>query len=310
MRAGGRAFEPVRDSLTDARASLADVDAGHDVSDLPEKWDWRDVDGVNYLFEPQDQGQCGSCYAFATIDMIQTRIAIKSRNRLRRRLAVQDILSCGKYSQGCKGGFPYLAAKYVNDFGVSTQSCMPYRASTGRCMANKSCARTNRAYIKGYRYVGGYFGGCTERAMMLEIMRNGPIALGFEVSQQLMHYSKGVFVAVPDLVGRSKWQPSNHAVLAIGWGKTETGVPYWIAKNSWGHSWGESGYFRIVRGRDAANFESMAVAADVEVPAGWLRAQERSRQADADVQGDHGADEDADADLDMVDDALTDPAQE
>jgi cathepsin B len=39
-----------------------------------------------------------------------------------------------------------------------------------------------------------------------------------------------------------------HAVKVIGWGSSN-GVNYWIAQNSWGTSWGESGFFRIAFGQ-------------------------------------------------------------
>ena len=38
----------------------------------------------------------------------------------------------------------------------------------------------------------------------------------------------------------------NHAVLLIGYG-SEGGQDYWILKNSFGASWGEMGFFRILR---------------------------------------------------------------
>ena len=38
----------------------------------------------------------------------------------------------------------------------------------------------------------------------------------------------------------------NHAVLMIGFG-VENGIPYWLIQNSWGRTWGDLGYFKILR---------------------------------------------------------------
>ena len=48
----------------------------------------------------------------------------------------------------------------------------------------------------------------------------------------------------------SECNPSgiNHLVNIVGYGNSN-GVDYWICKNFWGHAWGESGYFRIARGK-------------------------------------------------------------
>ncbi len=37
----------------------------------------------------------------------------------------------------------------------------------------------------------------------------------------------------------------NHAMLAVGYGKTSDGVEYAVIQNQWGSTWGEDGFLRI-----------------------------------------------------------------
>ena len=71
---------------------------------LPEEFDWRNVDGKDYLSPIRNQGNCGSCYAFATMAMFESRVRILTNNTKTPVFSTQDIVSCSEYSQGCEGG--------------------------------------------------------------------------------------------------------------------------------------------------------------------------------------------------------------
>lgn len=227
-------------------------------SKLPDSLDWREVSGVNYVTPIRNQGQCGSCYAFASMAMLESRLLILSNSTSNKVFSPQDVVSCSEYSQGCEGGFPYLiAGKYAEDFGVVEESCFPYLARDSECREPSSCTRYRS---NKYDYVGGYFGNCNEEEMLMDLAMYGPVSVAFEVTGDFQQYKSGIYHATGLMDKFNPWVQTNHAVLVVGYG-VEDGVKYWIVKNSWGEDWGEKGYFRIVRGTNELNIESMAVSA-------------------------------------------------
>jgi len=80
-----------------------------------------------------------------------------------------------------------------------------------------------------------------EEAMMQEIYQRGPIACGIAVPDALENYTSGIF---NDTTGDLNIV---HDISVVGWG-VDAGVKYWSVRNSWGSHWGESGFFRVVRG--------------------------------------------------------------
>ena len=239
---------------------------------LPDSFDWSDKTekAPTGRIEPmRDQLTCGSCFAFAGTTMIAARARVKSdaANDANLMLSPQSIVSCTGYAQGCDGGFPYLVAKFAEDFGVPTDPCFPYEAGIvgerqPKCA--KQCADKG-ALVRAtnYRYVGGYFGNCSEAAMMRELVNSGPVAVGITVPQSFEDYRSGIYVEDKAAAAPYKpFEPTGHAVLVVGFGE-EGGVKYWRVKNSWGRHFGETGYFRVRRGTDEISIESMAVATDV-----------------------------------------------
>jgi len=226
--------------------------------DIPANFDWRNVSGVNYVSPVRDQGQCGSCYAFSSAGMMEARIRVKSKNQAQPILSTQDVVSCSLYSQGCEGGFPYLiGGKYARDYGFIEENCYPYAGVDSLCTPPDSPTNCNpeRWHADAYYYIGGYYGQSNPQVMQEEIMANGPISVSFMVYDDFMHYGGGVythkFAEEAGLLSDSynPFELTNHAVLCVGWGVTDDAsqTPYWIVKNSWSTSWGEQGYFRILR---------------------------------------------------------------
>lgn len=255
-RAGGPASRiPVR-----ARPAPVKADVAKMASALPEQWDWRKVDGVNFVSPVRNQASCGSCYSFATMGMLEARIRVLTNNSDAPTLSPQQVVSCSEYSQGCDGGFPYLIGKYTQDFGIVDESCFPYVGKNTPCGVPQNC---RRIYAAEYNYVGGFYGGCSEAAMMLELVKNGPMAVAFEVYPDFMNYKEGIYHHTGLADPFNPFELTNHAVLLVGYGHChKTGQNYWIVKNSWGTGWGEEGYFRIRRGNDECAIESIAVAAN------------------------------------------------
>jgi cathepsin C len=262
-------------------------------SNFPPSLDWRNFNGRNYLTSVKKQDDrangygCGSCYAVAVLGVLESRVRVASNLQHQPNLSIQDIVSCSPYAQGCDGGFPYLVGKHLEDFGVTETECMPYDLGSyyavspsisdyllGDQTVCKQAARCGeyekkKWYATNYHYVGGYYGACNEKDMIREL-QNGPFTIGFWASQDLVYYHTGVWhhVSAPEITshnGKREWEKTNHAVVLVGYGE-QAGERYWIAKNSWGPSWGDDGYFKIRRGTDEGGFESMASVIDPVLP--------------------------------------------
>mmetsp|Transcript_52768 Transcript_52768/g.123418 ORF Transcript_52768/g.123418 Transcript_52768/m.123418 type:complete len:528 (+) Transcript_52768:53-1636(+) len=229
---------------------------------LPASWDWRDIDGVNYIDEVLDQGECGSCYMVSTIHMLSARHRIQQGNASLEAFSIAFPLYCSEYNQGCEGGYAFLATKWSQDVGLVPKSCLAYADIEGKCDLQcdpHQLPRRHRA--TNHHYVGGYYGGSSEEEIMRELVEGGPLVASFEPSNDLMYYSGGVYKRVPHMQ-HAEWEQVDHAVMLVGYGEDE-GKKYWILQNSWGKDWGEDGYFRMARGIDESGVESLVVSADV-----------------------------------------------
>ncbi|CAB04322.3 Peptidase C1A papain C-terminal domain-containing protein [Caenorhabditis elegans] len=220
----------------------------------------------------REQSNCGSCWAFSTAEVISDRTCIASNGTQQPIISPTDLLTCCGMScgEGCDGGFPYRAFQWWARRGVVTggdylgTGCKPYPirpCNSDNCVnlqtppCRLSCQpgyRTTYTNDKNYGN-SAYPVPRTVAAIQADIYYNGPVVAAFIVYEDFEKYKSGIY---RHIAGRSK---GGHAVKLIGWG-TERGTPYWLAVNSWGSQWGESGTFRILRGVDECGIESRIVA--------------------------------------------------
>lgn len=92
-----------------------------------------------------------------------------------------------------------------------------------------------------------------ETAIRAALVSNGGLTTHFIGYEDIITYQSGIYQHV---TGKAL---GSHAVELVGYGE-ENGVRYWKVKNSWGPDWGESGYFRMIRGQDECGIEENVYA--------------------------------------------------
>jgi cathepsin X len=97
--------------------------------------------------------------------------------------------------------------------------------------------------------------------MKAEIYARGPIAcLINSEPPEFNNYRGGIISCPEDARICNIRQYTDHVIIIAGWGKDEeTGVEYWVGRNSYGTKWGEGpggGWFRLELGKNYLNLES------------------------------------------------------
>ena len=94
---------------------------------IPTNLDWRNKNGVNYVSPVDDQASCGSCYAFASAGLMESRVRVGTNNQHQPLFSEQEMITCGQdrtYNQGCAGGWDiFMAGMYGQDYGFVEEGC-------------------------------------------------------------------------------------------------------------------------------------------------------------------------------------------
>jgi len=210
------------------------------VTQLPASFDWRTTGKVTAV---KDQGNCGSCYAFAAIANFESKMLIDGQATLPYPdYSENNAKECNYYDTSCDGGWYSQVANLLSKKGTVLESCDPYVASDVACKGTCPYQKT----LLDWRIISGDVVPDTD-ALKTYIQTYGPVFTamyagfpGFDVSYDGSYtfYYAGL-------------EEINHAVQIVGWDDSLShagGTGGWIVKNSWGTGWGDAGYFTIAYG--------------------------------------------------------------
>lgn len=195
--------------------------------------DWRTAGVLNAV---KNQGQCGSCWAFGAVAVIESHYKQKSGSL--KNLAEQQLVDCSK-AGSCDGGDEWDAIDWyagrlgssTTKHGACTTGTYPYAARDQTCKESTCTYGINSGVITGYTY------GSKSDSSMISALNNGVVSSGVYAGNDWSYYSTGIVSTA------CSGHTQNHAIAVVGY-TTDA----YIIRNSWGTNWGESGHIRLKRG--------------------------------------------------------------
>jgi C1A family cysteine protease len=238
---GGSKFPPAIEFYAGGAMSFGETEeVPVAASPMIDEWDWRNRHGKDWVSPVTNQGNCGSCWAFAAVGATEAMTNLYFNQQLNLDLSEQDVLSCSG-AGSCSGGYPAYAIDYISSAGIVGEGAFPYAAHDLSC-SDKDPNPSEKIKAGGrMNWWTGYPN--TEDGLKQMIIERGPLAgtvenwshamtlVGYKVIQEgdYIHYANG------QKVYDDYWR-------TISAGDPLIGKTVWTFKNSWGSGWGDNGY--------------------------------------------------------------------
>lgn len=175
----------------------------------------------------------GACWAFSAVAAIEGIWKIKKEVLLT--LSEQQLIDCDSRSHGCDGGHADQAFRHIIESdGLLEEEDYPYRGkSLGSCdLRDRNAPEVEIASIT-------YVQRLDERQLLRAVAQQ-PVSVDIaNGGKNFRKYKSGIYHGPCAL-------HTSHAVTIVGYGE-EKGVKYWLFKNSYGTTWGDKGYMKIIR---------------------------------------------------------------
>jgi cathepsin L len=218
-----------------------------ETTNIAEEVNWLDEGMVGDI---RNQGSCGSCWAFSSLNAMESRNAIKYGTLYD--LSEQQYVDCVDKAHGCNGGWMGYAFEYNEDVSQWEEKDYKYTAKAAKCQAQNSYKkkRNGRVFSKSHRIVPAQSVDQLKAAIM-----EGPVATCVRSAYRgFQNYKSGI------MMDTACGSNVDHAVNAVGYG-SEDGQEYYLVRNSWGTWWGDEGYVKIgiVPGKGICGIQTWSV---------------------------------------------------
>jgi len=201
---------------------------------LPVHFDWRERGIVT---PARDQGEFGTCWAFAAVGLLESLIMKEAGEDLD--LSEQYLIS------NVDGIGPFKAMEYLKSKGVILEEHFPYLGDTATAKSDEP----GQYFLADFEVTNVHTLSLPERIRAIKrIVREfGPVVTTMHLYDDFRYYQSGVYV----YDGRSPEQPGGHIILITGWTDDPAVVNggYWTLKNSAGLGWGEDGFGKAAYGQ-------------------------------------------------------------
>lgn len=210
---------------------------------LPATFDLRTVGGVTPV---RDQGACGSCWAFASFASMESYLKYKGVPKETRDFSEADLNQYhGFDNRECEGGNHFMSTAYLARWdGPLNDVDVPY-PYVGLAAQSAPGVATQK-HVQNVWFMPNRLapGPTYNTAVKTAVQSFGAVYVSFQWEDAFYNATNAAYY-----INKTG---GNHAVAIVGWDdnfpKTRFNVQpagngAFIVRNSWGTSWGKSGYF-------------------------------------------------------------------